>query len=180
MTKFRATKGYERHWDKFGDALKFFYQAKDDAKQDGLITYEQRLTCEGYTIALETIVLTCYNWIKYIREQNKEIAGLHIAQPWTTRPLDTAIMEAVSILDEPIEYCVPLKHEVDALEILSYSAYRELKSAGKANYCKYCNSVLDDPCKKHKPASSVEGMFYCKMCHGFMEKLCATHPEDSI
>jgi len=153
MQKFRETPEYKKHYDSFGEALRAYHELEDELG------------------GLEGLMLEAYRWSKFIRRENKIL----LSNATSARPVDTAIMDVMEIVDEPLESCVPLYYEVDALETLSFSAFVVLKKAGEVKFCKHCNRVLNGPCKKHKEPTSVDDLFPCKGCGGYLSKPCQVH-----
>lgn len=153
---FRQSNGYLHRFSVFGDMLRCHLELKELGK-----SYD----------ALEPLMLEAYKFMKFIRKAG----GLLTIESPQVRPVDTAIVEVMEILDEPLEFCVPLKYEADALECLSYSAWKVLKEKALIKHCRYCQAWLSGSCKKHKEAATVSGMYYCKGCTGFIESLCVVH-----
>jgi Pyruvate/2-oxoacid:ferredoxin oxidoreductase delta subunit len=163
--KFRETAMYRRYFDRFGEALKAYYEL------------------EGELDGLEDLMLKAYSMAKFLRRAN----DIKISQfAGKFRPIDTAIMEAVELMDSPLEACVPPYIEADTLDELSFSAFKVLKNAGEINYCKDCKNFQPTTCKAHKAPTSVYDMFYCKGCRGFITTMCVVHgpemcgPPDSM
>lgn len=156
--KFRGTPQYQKHYESFGESLRAYYDLREDAKGIG---------------GLEGLMLSAYRWFKFIRKENNVLTS-HTAE---AKHIDVAIMEAINILDEPIEYCVPQYMEADALETLSFSCFKVLKEAGRVKYCKHCDKVLNGPCKKHREATGVDGLNYCDKCGGWLSVVCTVHPK---
>lgn len=154
--KFREKPKYKRHYEAFGLRLKEHYELCERGKKlDGL----------------EPLMVEAYSFMKFLRKDN----GVKYSDNPAARPIDIAIMEAVTVLDEPDVACVPPYVEADALECVSYSAWQELKTAGEIRHCKYCQQWLNHPCKKHKEASTIDDMFYCSKCHGWLKTMCVIH-----
>jgi hypothetical protein len=151
--KFRETAAYKKYYQAFGEALSAYYEAS------------------GEGVGLESLMLAAYRWMKYIRQNN----NAPMDRPIAAKELQEAIIEATNILDEPIEYCVPMYMEADALETLSYSAWIVLKETKEVKYCKHCKSWLNHLCKKHKEPSSVEDLFWCNGCKGYLSVPCTVH-----
>ena len=157
--KFREQSNYRKRFDYFSEAIRAYYEAKE--KGD---------TTDG----LECLMLEAYQFMKFIRREWRPGATLP-PQYAIPRPVETALSEVASILDEPLEYCVPMQREADALEVLSFSIFTALKKNGDIKYCKHCKKFLDAPCKRHKEPSSVDELFYCKGCGGYLTTPCECH-----
>lgn len=155
--KFREEPEYQRYFDTFGETLKSHYEMREAGDK-----------CGG----LEEIMLHTRRWVKFIRAN---ASNLRISTAVAPRPIDTAIFDAVSILDEPLEMCVPLYREVEALEVLSFSAYVELKKNGEIYYCDHCKKFLTSPCKTHKKPTSADDLVYCSGCRGYLTTMCLIH-----
>lgn len=160
---FRETPNYQKRFQIFGDTLRAHLELKERGNHyDGL----------------EPLMVEAHRFLRFLRKEGNLEAP---KSPVDTRPIDTAIYEAMSILDEPLDHCIPLRYEAEALEILSFSAWKVLKEKGLVKHCKYCQQWLNGPCKKHKEPSTVEDLFYCKVCTGWLSTLCVVHgPEASL
>jgi hypothetical protein len=166
MKKFRQTDSYLKRFNCFGEKLKCYMELEEDGKK---------------TEGLEQLMLEAYRFMKFLRISNNINRGISKPEMPIPRPVDMALFEVVSLLDEPLENCVPIYMEANALEVFSYSIWVQLKQFGKIKYCKYCQANLFDKCKQHKEASSVADLIYCKGCTGWIENICACHgPEACI
>lgn len=161
MKKFRQEDAYLQHFDTFGNTLKAYMELQED---------EQEL--EG---ALEQLMVVSHKFMRFLRTTN----NLKMVDPPISRGVESALFELVALLDEPLEACVPVYLEAEALETLSYSIWRQLKIDGKINYCSHCQANLFGRCKKHKVATSVSDLIYCKGCTGWLDKICITHGAES-
>lgn len=153
--KFREQANYLEHFNRFGEALKAYYECKEKDVD----------TTDG----LDDLMLEAYRFMKFIRSNNKVL----ISQFSGAKSLEKALADTVEMLNEPLEHCVPMFHEVDSLETLSFSIFKKLKE--KEWYCKHCKKFLDTPCKKHKEPSSVDDLYYCKACGGYLNNPCENH-----
>lgn len=160
---FRQTKKYKRRFEAFGDTLRAHLELKDAGK-----AYE----------GLEPLMVEAFRFMSFLRKEGH----LTVTSGPDPRPIDTAILETMSILDEPLESCMPLHYEADALECLSKSAWKLLKEKEIIKHCKYCQEWLYGSCKKHKKQpESVDDLFFCKKCHGWLDNVCVVHgPEANI
>lgn len=156
---FRQSTKYLKRFNAFGDQLRAHLESKEAGKP-----YDE----------LEQLMLEAYRFMKFIRKEG----GILTTESPKPRPIDTAILEAMSILDEPLEYCVPLHYEADALECLSYSAWKTLKDKNLMQHCKHCQAWKFGGCKTHKKAATIIGMVYCAGCHGYIHNLCPVHGPD--
>lgn len=159
--KFREQANYRAHFDLFGDSVRAYRETQEAYGN------APRAQTAGY----EELMLAAYRFMKFLRKN----CNCSISQSRGARPVVTALAEVESILDEPLEHCVPMYMEADALETLSFSIFKALKDKGEIKYCKYCKQFMEAACKKHKEPTSVEDMHYCDGCHGFLTYPCDVH-----
>lgn len=160
--KFREQSNYRERVDAFGETIRAYREARERDKE----------TTDG----LEELMLEAYRFMGFIRQNN----SMRPTQPaGMFRPISTALSEVIEILDEPLEYCVPMYREADALEVLSFSIFKDLKEKGEVKYCKHCQKFMNSICKKHKEPSSVEDLFYCGKCRGYLTNPCLEHQPES-
>ena len=110
LMEFRETPNYKKHFERIGEAIKAYYEGQDE--------------CDG----LEELMLASFSLMRFIRKSFPSlISSASNDKPWEVRPLKTALMTALEILDEPNDTGIPLPIEANALEALSLAAYRVLK-----------------------------------------------------
>ncbi len=161
--KFRQQANYRRRFDAFGEAVRAYKELR-----------EKNINS---TDGLEELMLEAYRFMTFLRKEGNAL----ISQTnGSIRDVNVALLEVMEVLDEPLEYCVPIYREADALETLSLSIYKKLKDKGEIKYCKHCKKFLDAPCKKHKEPTSVEDLHFCSGCRGYLTSPCNVHIQRTL
>ena len=172
--RFRVTPEYLVHWDAFSAVLQTY---NGDESSDNL----------------RDVMLVAYNWMKFLRTEptyGRGITEYSTFKP-TDKSVDEALIEAAQILDRAAIDELPLWKDADALELVSFAAYRELRARGwiekprprtitrldEYEWCSLCQGNVLGGCKKHRSGLTEDGrpMYWCTACGGFTVPPCIIH-----